>query len=538
MRRQTLLAILIGAIVGVVMTWPMMTAPGSLARMDSYDGKFSVWNVAWVAHALVDDPRNVFNANIFYPHTGTLAYSEANLVAGAIAAPVYAATRNPVLAHNVVVYVALVLAFVLTWLLVRRLTGSALAGLAPAAGFAFSAYSSAHTAHIQLLMVFVVPLVLIAFHRFVEAASPGRAVQLGLALAVSGLACAYYGLMMGLAVGVGALWFGRGHEAPKRYWLGLFLAAVVSVGVIAPALAPYAALRNQDGFRSTLNLEEADRYSADSRAFLRGHSTIMTVVTPEAFRKYIGGDGEVLFPGVIILALTFVGLPTARRTSAPGFYAAITVLALWASLGPKAGLYTFLADWVPFMSFLRAPARMGVLVLFGLAVFAGYGVAWIERRGRLVWIAPLLVALTVAELRVSWPLRVVPPVPDAYRMLAQLPRGGLLILQFPYRTGEWFPHAEYMFWSMYHWQPMINGYSDYIPVDTRALAVPINGFPNTESFRLLRERNVRYVAIDWRMYNEAATEVMRARFPPYAQYLRPLITTDPISLYEIVGWPE
>ena len=86
MKAPTLFATFIGLIAGVVMTWPMMTAPGSLARMDSYDGKFSVWNVAWVAHALVDDPSNVFNANIFYPHTGTLAYSEANLVAGAIAA--------------------------------------------------------------------------------------------------------------------------------------------------------------------------------------------------------------------------------------------------------------------------------------------------------------------------------------------------------------------------------------------------------------------------------------------------------------------
>ncbi|HUR20132.1 MAG TPA: hypothetical protein VMZ90_04940, partial [Vicinamibacterales bacterium] len=154
------------------------------------------------------------------------------------------------------------------------------------------------------------------------------------------------------------------------------------------------------------------------------------------------------------------------------------------------------------------------------------------------WIAPLLMVLTVVELRVPWPLREVPPVPDAYRMLAQLPRAGVLVLQFPYRTGEWFPHAEYMFWSMYHWQPMVNGYSDYIPGDIRDLAVPVNGFPDPESFRLVRERNVRYVAVDWRTYNEAATEIMRARFPPYAQYLQPLLTTGPISLYEIVGWPQ
>jgi hypothetical protein len=528
------------------MTWPMMTAPGSLARFDSDDGRFSVWNVAWVAHALTEDPANVFNANIFHPHTGTLAYSEANLVAGALAAPVYAATRNPVLAHNVVVYVALVLAFVCTWWLVRRLTGSDWAGLAPAAGFAFSAYSSAHTAHIQLLMVFVVPLVLLAMHRFVEVASASRAVQLGLALAVSGLACAYYGLMMGLAVGVGALWFGPRHSTPKRYWLGLALAAAVSIAAVAPALAPYAALRNQEGFRSSLNLEEADSYSADHRAFLRGHSgvldTLLPDVTYDGLVGYVGRVGEVLFPGVIILALAAAGvLHMTRGNAAPrvsGFYAVLTVLALWASLGPKAGLYAVLAEWVPFMSFLRAPARVGVLVLFGLAVFAGLGVAWLEKQRRARLMAPLLLVLAMADACVSWPLREVPPVPDAYRMLAQLPRAAVLVLHFPYRSGAWFPHAEYMFWSMYHWQPMLNGYSDYIPPDIRELAVPVNGFPNPESFRLLKARGVRYVAIDWRRYNEEATAIMKARLPPYAEYLRPLVTTEPVSLYEIVAWPD
>ena len=548
MRRPTLIAILIGAIAGVVMTWPLMQAPGALARMDSYDGKFSVWNIGWVAHALISDPVNLFNANIFHPHTGTLAYSEANLIAGAIAAPVYALTRNPVLAHNVVVYVVLVLAFVLTWALVRRLTGSATAGLAPAAAFAFSTYVSAHTAHIQLLMVFVVPLVMLAFHRFVEQASPDRAFQLGLALVVSGLACAYYGLMMGLAVGVGAFWIGVRHETPRQFWSGLVLAAVVTVALLAPALTPYAALRNEEGFRSSLNLAEADAYSANHRAYLRGHSRLKSLL-PERVDKYVGGDGEVLFPGVVTILLAMAGALLARQPQHPqrrvmdrvatfrlvGLFGVLGALALWASLGPKAGLYTFLAEWIPFMSFLRAPARMGVLVLFCIAIFAGFGVARLDRRRP--WIAIALLVLTMAELQVRWPLRTVPPVPDAYKMLASLPKAGTLMLQFPYRPGQFFPHAEYMFWSMYHWQPMVNGYSDYIPKDIRDLAVPINGFPDRESFRLLRERDVRYVAIDWRMYNEAATEIMRGRLPPYAQFLRPLVTADPVSLYEIVAWP-
>src|SRR5690242_3232957 len=91
-------------------TYPLSLHLATLARIASADGQFSIWNVGWVAHALVTDPRNVLNANIFYPHTRTLVYSEANLAAGVFAAPVYWVTRNAYAAHNFVV----VLSFVLT----------------------------------------------------------------------------------------------------------------------------------------------------------------------------------------------------------------------------------------------------------------------------------------------------------------------------------------------------------------------------------------------------------------------------------------
>jgi len=546
MKRPVLVAWLTGAALAVVMTWPMMSAPGQLTRMDSHDGKFSVWNVAWVAHALLTDPVNVFNANIFHPHQGTLAYSEANLVAGAMAAPVYAVTGNPIAAHNVVVYIGLVLAFVLTWHLVRRLTGSPWAGLPPAAAFAFSAYVSAHTAHVQLLLVFVVPLVLIAWHWFADAPSVRRGSVLGAALTFSVLACAYYGIMMGLAVGFAALWFAAGQPHPKRYWAGLGAAVVVAALLVAPVAVPYATMRDQDGFRSELDIDEARGYSADHRTYMRGHSGPFTRALPESWRQeldgYVGRAGEVLFPGLVLAGLALAGLFAAPRLSPSRrvvwFYAGLTALAVWASLGPRAGLYVWLADIIPFMSFLRAPARFGVLVLMGLAVFAGWGLAALGKGRRLLWLAPLCLLFTVVESRTAWPLRPVPPVPEAYQVLARLPRAGTLVLHFPYRSGEWFPHVEHMFWSMWHWQPLVNGYSDFIPEDIRALAVPVNGFPDGESFRLLRDRGVKYVAIDWRTYNQAATAVMRDRFPPYAQFLRPLVTTGPVSLYEIVAWPE
>jgi uncharacterized membrane protein YhaH (DUF805 family) len=166
--RATVRAALLGAILVAFMTAPMITRPASVGRLDTNDGHYAIWNVAWVAHAILDPEARVFDANIFAPHRGTLAYSEMNLVAGVLALPWYAATHDPLVALNGTVFVALVLAFVLTSVLVRRLTGSEGAGLVAATAFTFCPYVAAHTAHIQLLMIWVFPLVMLAFHAFEE----------------------------------------------------------------------------------------------------------------------------------------------------------------------------------------------------------------------------------------------------------------------------------------------------------------------------------------------------------------------------------
>src|SRR5438034_11054910 len=106
----------------IVMTWPLAPRMGHIGRIDNGDGQFSIWNVAWVARTLVVDPGHVFDANIFYPHRGTLAYSESNLGAGILAMPAYWATRNPYAAHNSAVLIAFMLSAIGAFYLVRYLT--------------------------------------------------------------------------------------------------------------------------------------------------------------------------------------------------------------------------------------------------------------------------------------------------------------------------------------------------------------------------------------------------------------------------------
>lgn len=107
----------------VAVTYPLAFKLSTVARTDNADGQYSIWNVAWVARTLVLDPLHVFDANIFYPHRATLAYSEANLGAGLLSLPIYWLTRNPYVAFNVTVLLSFVLSGAGTYFLVRYLVG-------------------------------------------------------------------------------------------------------------------------------------------------------------------------------------------------------------------------------------------------------------------------------------------------------------------------------------------------------------------------------------------------------------------------------
>src|SRR5450759_2867858 len=120
--RELGLVLLASGLLTAALTYPTAFKMGHVGRVDNGDGKLSIWNVAWVARTLVVDPLHVFDANIFYPHRGTLAYSENNLGAGVLATPAYWATRNPYAAHNFALLMAFVLSATGAYYLVRHLT--------------------------------------------------------------------------------------------------------------------------------------------------------------------------------------------------------------------------------------------------------------------------------------------------------------------------------------------------------------------------------------------------------------------------------
>ena len=157
-----------------LMSWPLVTDLAGLGVMDRADGRLNAWILAWDAHALARAPGRLFQAPIFHPLPDALAFSENLLVPAVLGAPAQA-LGGPVLAYNVVLLVSLVVSGLGVQLLVRRASGDRLAAFVAGVFFAAGAHRWIRLAHLHAQVTLFLPFVLIAFDRFWERRTLGRA---------------------------------------------------------------------------------------------------------------------------------------------------------------------------------------------------------------------------------------------------------------------------------------------------------------------------------------------------------------------------
>src|SRR3954447_10907487 len=150
-------AALLCAMLAVIHTWPLATAPGRLSRNDNNDAQLNEWIMAWVAHQLPRAPGQLFDANIFYPARHTLAFSEPLIVPALLGAPVAWAGGSPVLVMNLMMMTGFALTAFAAFALVYRWSGDVPAGLLAGATFAFNTHTLTRLAHVQGLHLYGLP---------------------------------------------------------------------------------------------------------------------------------------------------------------------------------------------------------------------------------------------------------------------------------------------------------------------------------------------------------------------------------------------
>jgi len=351
----------------------------------------------------------------------------------------------------------------------------------------------------------------------------------------------FVALLIGFAVLFAAA--GSGLWRSRAFWTSVAVAAAVSAAIVFPLFWRYIELQADTGFTRELN--ESGRFAATWSSYLTGSSYTWSPVYPMLREKFQWGQyTEQLFPGIFAALFGAGGAlfgirqgGRLRRTAI--MYTVITALAFWESFGPEGGLYAVTYS-LPGFTFLRAPSRFGVIVVFGLAALASLAISALLRRAAAPGIvACMLLLAAIFELATPVPMTPIEPIQPAYYHLRPLPQGGLI--EMPPRSHKYsFMRTQYMINSMAHWKPIVNAYSDFIPSTLYNALDTLSQFPSPESFALIERDGVRYVTFDLREYDKdsGVRLALDRSLATYARYLKPIYTDRQILLFEITGYPE
>ena len=162
--RGFLRAAVILAVLTVVLTWPQAGWPGTRVA-DHRDAFFSMWRLAWVAHALETNPRHLYDSNIYYPEPNTFTLSDATLLQGIIAAPFLWLGVSPAWIYNLLLLGGITASGLAMFVLVRYLTRDEHAAVVAGAVYTLLPYRVEHFVHFEMQWTMFIPLAFWAVHR-------------------------------------------------------------------------------------------------------------------------------------------------------------------------------------------------------------------------------------------------------------------------------------------------------------------------------------------------------------------------------------
>jgi hypothetical protein len=491
-------------------TWPQILSFDSV--WPHPDPMFSTWRVAWIAHQLPRDPLHLLDANILYPARRSAVFSDATPLLGVMGAPLIWLGAPAVYVYNVLLMASFVTAAIGAFLLVRELTGSAVAAYFAGIVFAFSPYRFEHYNHLEIVWSCWIPLSLWALHRTIATDRWLFGILTGLFIAAQVFSCLYLAVFLGTwLAGIGILMLAlRMLDVRSQAFRALVAGAIIGGVIVAPYGRAYMGSSRIVGTRSDA---EVRTYSAH----LVNYLSSLPINRLYGWTANLGHqDEKSLFPGVTAIVVALIGLwpPLCRRRL-------LYALALLFAFDLSRGLYGFtygpLRDAIPFFHGLRVAARAATMVQLALAVLGGYGIARLLAVKRAAAAPAIGAAVTAAAMLLTIveytngpiplaPLQTKPTVLQSW--LAD--QRDIVIAELPIPRIDRLPGEDgrYEFLSTFHWQKMVNGYSSFVPPRYLALMESMVNFPDSASIASLHVRDVTHIVIHPELYQEGDPQAM------------------------------
>lgn len=275
------------------------------------------------------------------------------------------------------------LAATFTYIFLRDIGLRRLGSLAGGVAFAFCGFMTAHLGHMPMILVATwLPLQLLFLRRaLITKGGSGWAwsIAAGLSMAVA-LVAGHVQIFSYEMMAAGLLWLylfagAGGYRSVKEalpWVLKGGLAVALALGVAAVQLLPTLELSTQS-IRSAVSYEEASQYPAQPVSLLNLFLPRVYGTNPTT---YSFGPWQTTenwgYVGVVTMALATAGLAL-RRARMIGFFALLVVLAMVLMVGDLSIVSAWVYKFLPGFSKLRDAGRALILLGFGFAGLAAYG---------------------------------------------------------------------------------------------------------------------------------------------------------------------
>ncbi len=408
-------------LLAIITTWPLILHMSSTISPDLGDPVRTAWQIAWVGHAMLNNPLHIFDSNAFYPHPLSLAFSDSLLGYGP-AAFFGSGTVAALVRYNVLFLFAWSLAFFGVYLLAREIGLGRLGAYAAGAAFAYAPYRVTEAGHLHVISSGGLALALFLLLRGYRRSSRKLVlagwlvttwqVSLGFTL---GLQFTY---LLAILVLIAVIYWWRtgrtpgaepsegeaeegapaGRDGARRSRGPLIqrrMLAVTIIGVLAASVVgiyqarPYLQVSHEYP-NAKRSLKEVKNYSAGPAALVSASSEnrVWGSITSGARAHVHSKNEDVYFPGGLILVLAIVGLaaPFYTRRLRIGLAVGIvvvSVLALGMGLTGAGYPYRLLYDFAPGWDGVRVPGRIFTLATLFYALLVGAGVQLIALKAGL-----------------------------------------------------------------------------------------------------------------------------------------------------------
>jgi len=478
------------------------------------DGLFTYWTMSWDIRSFLYNPGNIFNANIFYPYTNTLAYSEGLFVPALIALPMFLVLKNMIIVFNLMIFFSYILAAFGAYKLAKYYTKNNYASFIAGLIFGFATFRIMSMGHFQNIMIWWMPFATLFLQKFLDTKKRKYIVFFALLFSAQMLSCWNMGAFFALFVAflLIANWKTIYDNLSLFLKDGLIALAIITI-LVTPFAYPYFKLHQETHF--SYGVQEIANGSADIGGYIFPlPGTQMSRVTAFLGIEKKHWSENFNFLGYFsIFMLLYYFLFSKNKIASRNFkvYTLGIFVFVILSFGPLLRFFPWFKNFplpyyllVPFTGFVRTPSRISIIVLLCLSVSVAYIINSIKIKGlplknTLAFLAPLFILFEFWVPNGS--LFTNTACPGAYSAVAN-DNSVSAMVEMPIQES---PDGalEYVYYSTCHWKPIFNGFSGYFPKNYSKYSKKMRIFPEQKSLEFMQSIGISHVLLHLNDFEES-----------------------------------